>query len=95
MNCWTSLTVVGCGHFAMASVLPDSTLTPSAEITWPRNSTCSRNSAHLLSFMYNLFYFNSWKTCLRISMCSSFVLVYINMSSRYTKTPLSNSVKNT
>ncbi len=95
INYYTSFTLVGIGHFCTASILPCSTDTPSAEITCPKNSTCSRNSAHFVSLMYNLFFWRSANTSLSNCTCSSYVREYISISSRYTSTPRLSSLKNT
>ncbi len=56
MNYYTYVMLVGVGHAFTASVFPYSTLTPRALITWPRNSTYSKNNAHFDSLINNLFY---------------------------------------
>lgn len=75
----------GIGHSSMTSTLSLSISTSIPDIIWPKYLICFLPNSHFFLLAKNCCYHSAVNTCLRCSLWSSHVLLYINMSSKKTK----------
>ena len=91
-NSWIFLTVVGVCHDLMTSIFVGLILTPFLPTINPRNLTSSLCYLHFLGLSQRSAYFKHSSTSITCLICSSSVLEYTRMSSRYATTVLSRCV---